>query len=299
MRNRCFYRQALALLLLFFLSSCQKVVLDEEEHRTTPDQGVMVTFRIASLEQIPFDAVAGSRGTDVSAACSRINLAFYQNSTKVSQINQEISDANYGTLKANLVPGTYKVVLVAHNGNKNATMTNPEKITFDYKVTDTFYFCGDIKVGGDSTCNLQLRRAVAMVRFMTEDPLPASVRTMRFYYTGGSSTFDAVHGVGCVNSKQHEEFDVSPDMVGKPGTFEIFTFPRADSKSLKLQVTALGDEISILKDMTIDEVKIQRNMITQYKGNFFENFSPENNSSRGLTFSLYSDDEWSTSSYNF
>lgn len=299
MRNCSFYGQALALLFLSLLSSCQKVVLDEEEHRTTPDQGVTVTFRIASLEQIPFDAVAGSRGTDVSAACNRINLAFYQNNSKIKQINQESSEASYGTLKVDLLPGTYKVVLVAHNGSKNATMTDPEKITFDYKVTDTFYFCDDIKVGSDSTCNLQLSRAVAMVRFMTEDALPPAVKTMRFYYTGGSSTFDAVHGVGCVNSKQHEEFDVSPDMVGKPGTFEIFTFPRSDSKSLKLQVTALGDDTTVLKDMTIDEVKIQRNMITQYRGNFFDNISPESNPSRSLTLGLYSDDEWTTSSYTF
>ena len=39
---------------------------------------------------------------------------------------------------------------------------------------------------------------------LTDEEIPATVAKLKFYYTGGSSTFSPRDGYGCVNSKQTE-----------------------------------------------------------------------------------------------
>ena len=57
------------------------------------------------------------------------------------------SDAGYGTVALTLAAGTYQLVVIAHNGEGSATITSTEKVTFpNNKVTDTFYYYGDLVV---------------------------------------------------------------------------------------------------------------------------------------------------------
>ena len=128
-------------------------------------------------------------------------------------------------------------------------------------MTDTFYYYGEITVGKDEqTYNLNLERAVAMVRFNIADDYPEGVTQMKFYYFGGSSTLDATTGLGCVSSKQTELFTVNPDMK----RFEMFTFPHAVKDTLKMTVSALDVNENIIKEREFAKVSVTQNMITSY-----------------------------------
>lgn len=281
-------------------TACQKAVIEENETSTVVENGVAVQFNVGKLEQIPFGNTMAARATDIRTACTRLSLAVYQNGKKTSQINQLATDADYGKVRLVLTPGTYRIAVIAHSGEKNPTMTDAERITFDGKVTDTFYYCDEFTVQGNATHDLTLRRAVAMFRLIVEDSIPEKVTTMRFYYTGGSSTFDAVHGVGCVNSKQSESRTVATTMRAPGSTYEVYTFPRADSQSLKMQVTAHDAASNVVMEQTFAGVGISRNMITQYSGTLFGGAS-------GITplqgdtiqLSLYSVDEWQVVNHTF
>ena len=82
-------------------------------------------------------------------------------------------------------------------------------------------------------------------------------------------------------------------MVGKPGSFEVYTFPRADSNALKMTVTALGATDNTIALKEFPEVGIQRNMITQYSGEFFGGSSGGGTTDPGtITLDIHSVDEW-------
>ncbi len=289
----------LGLIASVALCGCQKMIIAEDENPEEGKDGVALQFNVAQFEKIPFSDGANAKytkGTDVKMICSRINFAVYQNGAKINQINQTADSPDFGKLKISLNPGSYKVVLLAHSGESNASMSNAEKVTFDGKVTDTFYWSDDITVSEATSHNLTLKRAVAMFRLMVLDTIPAGVNLMRFYYTGGSSTFDAVKGVGCVNSRQTETFAVTTDMIGKPATFAVYTFPRSDSNALNVQVSAHNSASNIVAEKSFANVAIERNMITQYKGSFF---GGDAGLGKELLIELISTDEWTETEHIF
>ena len=189
------------------------------------------------------------------------------------------------------------MVVLAHSCDGIATMTDPAKITFpNNKVTDTFWYSDSITVEQDCTYQLKLKRAVAMFRLQATDAVTADVKMVRLYYTGGSSTFDAINGVGCVNSKQWENFNITDDMVGTVRNFEVYSFPKADNKGLNVTVTTHAKNSDRIFEKEIANVPIQRNVITVYKGRLFS----KNADSKGdFNVDLSSDDEWTTNEFTF
>ncbi len=278
------------------LCSCQKAVFDDEEEGL--GDGVKLQFHITQFEQVPFDVADATRGTDIRKICPHLNFAVYQSGERVKQINQTSSEGNFGSFNLSLKPGQYQLVVLAHSSEENPTMTDPCKVAFTNKgkVTDTFGYGDTITVTNDSAYHIKLKRLVAMVRLQTTDTVTREAKLVRFYYTGGSSTLDAMKSVGCVNSKQVASFDLTSDMVGKPATFDIYTFPKADNKGLNLQVTTHDSKNNVLVQENISNVPIQRNMITLYKGRLFN----RNADSKGdFNVDLNSDDEWTTDEHPF
>ena len=281
------------------LTSCEKPLFDDPQPDPSAAKGkVHVEFRVSQFEQIPFSASGnGTRSVvDVGQVCSRINLAIFNGDTKVKAVNQLSTDEAFGRIGLDLAEGDYQVVVIAHSGNGAATITSPEEIKFpDNKVTDTFYYCERLKVESDMTVDMLLKRAVAKFRLVTTDAIPQNVQQMRFYYTGGSSTFDALTGLGCKESRQTEYRSVTPEMVGQPGQFEVFTFPHAQEDKLKMTITALDASGAELCQRVFEVLPVKLCQITQYTGSFF----CESDVSGAAVFTLKADDTWTQQDYDF
>lgn len=272
----------LCLLTGLVFASCEKPSVSEEggDESEVVNGDIQVRFRVAQIEQIPFgDSAEGTRTTPIGELCQRISYAIYQNGERKTVKNQVYGDEGFGEMTLSLAAGTYQVVIVAHNGAENAQTTDLTKITFKednkLKVTDTFYYYDTLKVSENCEMNIQLKRAVAMVRFITKDTIPAGVKRMRFYYTGGSSTFNATSGFGIVNSQQTEFREVTEDMIGKQGTFCFYTFPHTTNDTLNVRLTAYDANNTPIKEKNFNNVPITQNQITQYKGYFFTEGSDE------------------------
>jgi hypothetical protein len=292
--------------LVFFLlavtalfCSCEKVSIDDTGNGTH-EQGdnKSITFRITQFEQTAFnDPTSVSRSANVKEVCTRINFGVYDTENKqIKKVNQQVDDKDFGTIKLNLPEGEYHIVALAHSCSGNATYTDPCKITFpDNKVSDTFYYYGDLKISKDETVNLTLKRAVSMFRLKIEDAIPAPVTEIRLYYTGGSSTLNAVTGYGCVNSKQTEMRKITSHEAGQ--TFETYTFLHSDSGNLKMTVTAYDANVSVIKENVFDAVPMKRNSITQYSGNFFTGIG---DTSYAYSYGFNVDNEWTdTEQYSY
>ena len=251
-------------LLVLLLAACEKPYQADGEEKSA--DGANVILRMTQFEQIAFSRAS----IDITELCSRLNVAvFGSDGSKVQSVAQKEGDASFGTIAMTIPAGTYKLVVIAHNGDGSATITSTEKVTFpSNKVTDTFYYYGDLVVtDATQTYDLTLTRAVAMFRLvLTDETIPSSVAKMKFYYTGGSSTFSPAEGYGCVASKQTEIRTVD----GGVKTFDIYTMPHTEEDVLtKLTVTALDANDNVVKEQIFENIPITRNQITRYSGTFF------------------------------
>ena len=238
-----------------------------------PEQkGSKVTLRLSLYEQTPFDEPSGITTKAVTAVqnvSTKINYAIYDGSGKEESVVQNLGDEGYGSLSLYLKQGIHQVVIIAHNGDASATITSPEKISFNNKVgpkmTDTFYYYGEINVGAQSqTYDIVLNRAVAMVRFDITDEIPQNVTQMKFVMTGGSSTLNAQTGFGCVKSTQTEIIEVNGT-----SSFDLYTFPHSNTGEVKVNVSALDENGNVVKEREFTQIPVTKNKITKYSGQFF------------------------------
>ena len=84
-------------------------------------------------------------------------------------------------------------------------------------------------------------------------------------------------------------------MVGKPGQFEVYTFPHATEGKLKMTITALDASGGELCQRVFEDLPVKLNQITQYTGAFFE----ESAASGAAVFTLMAEDNWTQQDYTF
>ena len=262
MSGKCVF----ALLLGVLLTGCEKIVLvDGSGAGTSESDGNVV------LRAVVVPSTEPTRGAMMlSEVCGRLNVAVFDGGgEKVKAVSQVVSDADFGSVGLSLSDGSYKVVAVGHSCSGAATITSTDKVTFpNNKVTDTFYYYGDLVVDGNrQEVQIAMHRAVAMVslQFSDNDQL-TNVTQLKFYYTGGSSTFSPSSGYGCVNSKQTEYRAWNED-----GIYEIYTMPHAaDDMLIKLTVTALDGGDNIVCEYEMENIPVRMNYVTRYEGSLCE-----------------------------
>lgn len=285
-----FLKAGMTAMLAVAFISCEKVELPSTNNETPQEDGVSICFTISNIEQVAFDNGMVNTRAAITDLCSRITFAFFQDDEKIKQVSQKASDNGFGNLTVSLPSGSYKFVVLAHNGTDNPTVTSLDKITFgnNGKLADTFYYYGELDATESKDVNLSLKRVVAMVRFIITDAVPADVKKMKFEYTGGSSSLNATTGLGCVKSQQEETFTVEEAAHTGQSQYEIYTIPHATDGTLKLTVKALMNDDEEYKKQTFEEVPVTINKITKYTGKFFENTQKPGE----IKISLQTDDKW-------
>ena len=190
--------------------------------------------------------------------CSRLTLAIFDGEEKLETVNQLSTDNGFGTAYVSLDEGEYRLVVIAHNGKGNCSVSAPEKVKFtSNKLTDTFYYYGRLSVTADgATTDINLKRAVGAFKVhITDETIPEEIRSIKFYYTGGSSTLDATSGFGCVNSRQTENFS----MKDGGRDFTVYTFPHEEEKNIKMSISFLDADAKVVKSFEKADLKIHQN----------------------------------------
>ena len=269
-----------AIVALCVLVACEKALMTEDAS-TSGDKNGNLHVSVCQIEQTPFGNL--TRGAEpVANVCTRLNFAIYdEGGMRVKQINQTSDKAGFGQCAFQLEEGTYQLVVVGHSANGNPTMTNPTKIQFTNATgfSDTFLCYGEVTIGEEQVeYEVSLNRIVALCRFVITDDIPAEVKTMRFYYTGGSGAFDATTGLGCVASKQDVKFTVTAGQK----QFDLYTFLHDLSDNITLTVTALDASGNELYNRQFD-VPMQQNHITWLSGAFFNGSGSSSTTIGGVT----------------
>ena len=282
-RNLVHYMCILCTLLS--LSSCEKAITDSDTvvSGSVADKNANLQVTVFSIEKTPFETFTRT-AAPVSEACTRLNFAIYdEGGSRVKQVNQSSAEADFGKASFQLEPGTYQLVVVGHSASGNPTMTDPTKVQFTNATgyTDTYLCYANVTIGEDKVdYKVSLDRITALCRFvLTDTEIPAEVKKMHFYYTGGSGAFNAQTSLGCVNSKQDVKFDVSASQK----QFDLYTFPyKSTEGTIHLVVSALdASGVEILQREF--DVSIEKNYITWVSGSFFGSSGSDPTGGAGIT----------------
>lgn len=257
---------SLLLMLVATLTSCEKFALDDSG-TNSHDANANVIIHASVAKNNSTGTRSGEEDEEIEGKpledyCSRLSTAIFDGEEKVKTLNLKAEDG-YDDIGFNLDAGKYRMVAIGHNGSGNCTISSPEKVKFyKNKITDTFFYYGTFNVidGEDTDDYILLNRAVAQFKVhITDATIPAEAHSIKFYYTGGSSTLDAVTGYGCVQSRQTESFKLQE---GKRD-YSVYTFPREENKGLKMTINILDADAQSIKEYSKEGVPVKRNNITQ------------------------------------
>ena len=272
----------LLLMLVATLTSCEKFALDDSGTNShDANANVIIHASVAKNNSTRTRSEEGDEdgldegdedgldegdekieGKPLEDYCSRLSIAIFDGEEKVKTLNLKAEDG-YEDIGINLDAGKYRMVAIGHNGSGNCTISSPEKVKFyKNKMTDTFFYYGTFNVidGEDTDDYILLNRAVAQFKVhITDATIPAEAHSIKFYYTGGSSTLDAVTGYGCVKSRQTENFKLQE---GKRD-YSVYTFPREENKGLKMTINILDADAQSIKEYSKEGVPVKCSNITQ------------------------------------
>lgn len=274
------------------LCSCERMPLNTMDK----EEGYVSKSGNLILKLSPYEQHAMTRtAVNISELCTRFNVSIFDvEGDKAASAAQSVGDDDFGTIALSLAEGTYTLIAIGHNKDKSVPISATNKIEFSGGPSDVFCYYGVIEVTEEpQELNVSMSRAVAMFKLtITDEAMPEGVTQLKFSVTGGSQNLDPSTGYGCTKSTQKSVFTV--DASHKE--FEIYTFPRQDSNTLDVVVSALAaDETEIMK-REFEDVPIAVNNITSYRGELFSNVSSVTRSAYTFT----ADPEWNaTNNYDF
>lgn len=244
-------------------ASCEKAIVPEG----SPEGNVTLRFSLTNSD-------AKTRALS-SSYFSKLNIMLFDteyNRVFDKVVTQSKDDEDFGTLSLKLTAGTYWVVAVGHSSKRSATIKSPEVVQFTAsegeKLTDTFCACELIEVGGDEQqFDFDMYRAGAMVQFhFIDTEFPVNFSHVKMDYTGGSANFNPSTLEGITKSSQSERRTTNDIHL-----YQVFTFPYLSvTGALKMTVSALDVDGTVIRQRTFESIPIARNRITTYTGPFFE-----------------------------
>lgn len=279
------------------LTACEKADFDDEsvtDEKENTEKQISVSFNVIDIRQIPY-AVTSRSFVDITSYVSRLNFALFQNGERVRNTSQTVEDDGFGSVVYKLMPGTYQLLVLAHNTSakkESPATTDPTSIHFTNSnggVSDTFYYYGDIEVNSQNkTHDVILQRASSLLRIIITDELPTDLYYVSLSYTGGSSVLNAVTGYGA-NDNDAQEKMYQVDGYTAPLTLPIYTFLKGNEGKLNVTVTAMDQGKNTILQRSFENISMSRASITEHSGAFFNH---EN------AFSLKADIAWNDTLYS-
>lgn len=252
---------------LLLLSSCVNSI--EEEPPLDGKGKVTILTSIYRAEEIQTRAA-------LSEAVSRISCWVLQQDGKTAITKEQTSEESaFGKLKLELPYGSYKLVVLGHNGTKSASIADNGDISFsEVRLTDTFLFSTGLTIseGEDATVDATLKRCVACFMLRATDAIPDEVSSVHFSITGAGNVLNAFTGLAPEATDQTRTVTVPESYAGRENIgLSFFTFLPDESTHISVTATArnvIGEE---LVKRSFTNVPMKVNQRTTYEGKFFRN----------------------------
>lgn len=262
----------LALILLLSLSSCIKQF---PENELVDGEKKSITFTVAAIDNFSANPLSSTRGlVPINQVASKLSFILFDRDVKIQKVDQESSDPDFGTLTMDVPKGNYSLVVIAHSGENNPSVSGPQKISFrNDSMSDTFCCFKTFTVDNDSetSVDLTMSRAVALFRLVMKDKIPDSVKFLDMKSYGGSLSLNPMTMFGVTNSNQLISYEITSNDRKESGesVFKLYSFPHEEYDTLRVTVNAVDGNDNVLASRVFTKVPIRRGYITTYSGDFF------------------------------
>ena len=244
---------------------------------TLEQEAMNISFNVLQVEQLPMSRAA------LKDACTSMSYYRYTDGDLTNSVSQSSSDSGFGTFSDYLLWGEHELLFVGHNSS--SINEDDGVVSFD-KVTDTFSYYLRLNVDENTSKNqsITLDRRVAKFELLVLDKLPEDVSSVKIEITGGATSLDLRSGKGHAVMKQTKTIQIPANLIGTDNNkFSTYIFLPNGVTEVDILATTFDTNNEALVEYEFEDVEVQTNYITRYKGCLF-----------GINagFSLSVDDEW-------
>lgn len=210
----------------------------------------------------------------------RLDIAIFpvdkSKNDSVYHIKQLSSDGDYGTLSIRLPIGEYTMVAVASKNDTGVSIESPSLANFlGESVTDMAYVCQAIHVkSGTTSATCLLKRSLTKMVLVSSDTITSNIGKVVMTYKGFlSMSFNPTTGYGI---KDENEVTFTKSFVftdkNRPHSevhLNFYSFIPEDMEEISVGLKVYDVQGEMLKELMFDNVKLQLNHVTTYKGPLF------------------------------
>lgn len=208
----------------------------------------------------------------------------------VYRVHQLNSSSDYGTLSMRLPIGKYTMVAVASTASEEVGISSPELATFPGSAaTDMAYVSQEVDVtSGSTTVNGVLKRSLAKFALESSDSVDMDLDRAEVTFTGNfSKDFNPATGYGIKGDTETTytktaQFTDNLKKKKKSITVSLYAFVPEEVVTITVDVKVYNVSGDVIKTLHFDNVKIQQNHVTTYRGPLFTS---------GTTFGFTFDDK--------
>ena len=263
----------------FFYAACIWLGLAGCSNHAPINEGEprVIQFNLLTVEQLPMSRAA------LKDACTALDYYRYTDGVQTGSKQSTSADADFGTFSDEMPWGTHNLYFIGHK-SEVTDFTNGVA-TFD-KVSDTFTHHLTLTVDGDTQTNqtFTLGRSVAKFELQATDALPDNLASVVITITGAAKSVDVTTGLGGAEVVQTKTIEVPANNIGKKNCkFSAYLFLPDGVTSVHIEALAQDTEGNEIVTLEFEDVEVQTNYITRYKGQVF---------GRTPKFEISVDDSW-------
>ena len=205
-----------------------------------------------------------TRGTtDVSTLVTHIDV-WFTDGTTTTDVHQVSTDANFGTITADLNRNnTYTMYAVAHKAD-GATLTDGVVAFTDDKVTHSMWYTTTFSPSTTTSLSCEMTRIVADFRLEITDDIPTSVKKLRFTVSDVFDRWSVTDG----GTHQLDRTSII-NYNGTSAVFNIYAIVTDAQTTHTVTVTALDENDQEVQTRTFADVPLRNGYKTNYRGTFF------------------------------
>lgn len=240
---------------------------------------VDIRFTFGNIAVVPM-----TRATLSEAQLTDLWMFDYLDGSLVNTVHQSSADAGFGQVSLSADYGEHTFYFVAAAGAEPAIDGTTISWT---SVKDTFWSSMSLTVSPGMAASRQvvLQRVATRLRVAVDDEVPANLAKLTLTPSHWYYGLDYITGEPVDDRSTPRSVNVPASYAGTSGNLAMAIYGICDGEgySTDVQVTATGSDESLLADITLTGVPLQRNRVTSYSGSLFS-------STRSMTVSV--DDAW-------
>lgn len=243
-----------------------------------PGSAKVLTFVIAGGD---------TRATPTEVSLSDIWVFDYVGGELKQTVHQSSTDDGFGTVSLTAEYGAHTLYFVASAGR--VPTVEGTVITWG-KLGDTFWATNtlDVQPSTQSSQTVMLNRVTSRVRVAVADQVPTGLSALRLTPSKWYTALDYMTGDASAENADAHDVSVPSSYIGTTGSLSVgmWVISKKADWTTNLRVQALKSDETLMADITLANVPVKRNRVTNISGQLFGASTP-----LGITVNTTWDDD--------